>query len=386
MLLVVLLDVLSLGVTLPVLPKLVTTLGGQGRGMTSYGVFVASWQVAHLLAAPVLGALSDRFGRRPLILVSCLGLGLDYLMMATTSSLTLLFVGRMVSGATAATFSIAAAYVADTTAPQDRPQRYAHLGATFSVGFVLGPALGGALGRLDLRLPFWVAGAVTVATAILGAFVLPESLDPAKRASPRWSQLNPVGALHGLLATRRLALLSGVAFLYFASQYVFQSAYALYVGARYGWRELETGMALAGSALTGALVQSIAARGLARRLGERRMLELALVCGIVSFVVVGASPSGWLSLVSVPFGAAFGLTRAGLLASMTSEVPSGQQGRLQGALVCLGGLAGACFPTVFTWALERGSRAAVPGAPFYVAAGVGVLAVALARAVPPKSG
>ena len=162
-LLVVLLDVLSLGVTLPVLPKLVTTLGGQGRGMTSYGVFVASWQVAHLLAAPVLGALSDRFGRRPLILVSCLGLGLDYLMMATTSSLTLLFVGRMVSGATAATFSIAAAYVADTTAPQDRPQRYAHLGATFSVGFVLGPALGGqALGLVDQLVREIESGEVSV--------------------------------------------------------------------------------------------------------------------------------------------------------------------------------------------------------------------------------
>jgi DHA1 family tetracycline resistance protein-like MFS transporter len=385
-LLVVLLDVVSLGVTLPVLPRLVVSLGQKGKEATSYGVFVASWQVAHLLAAPVLGALSDRFGRRPLILLSCAGLGLDYFLMATASSTSLLLVGRIISGVTAATFSIAAAYVADTTPVADRPQRFAQLGAVFSVGFVLGPALGGALGRIDLRLPFWVAGAVTVATALVGGLVLPESLDASKRTPLNWRKMNPVGALRGLLATRRLAMLSSVAFLYFASQYVFQSAYAIYVGVRYTWGELQTGLALAGSALAGALLQSLAARAIARRLGERRMLQLALASGIISFVIVGSATTGLGSLASVPFGATFGLARAGLLSGMSSEVGAGEQGRLQGALVCLGGIAGALFPTVFTWGLGWGARAGLPGASFYFAGAVACLALVVSALVPPKGG
>ncbi|MBK8215142.1 MAG: MFS transporter [Myxococcales bacterium] len=384
LLLVVFLDVLSLGVTLPVLPRLVVVLGGKGDSASVYGVFVASWQVAHLLAAPMLGALSDRYGRRPLLLISCLGLGLDYGLMAVASSLGTLMIGRLISGVTASTFSIAAAYVADTTDGPDRPQRYAWLGATFSTGFIVGPVVGGILGRIDLRLPFWVAGAVTVLTAAGGIFLLPESLPATKRTSLTLGRLNPIAALGVLSRTVRLRWLAAVGLTYFASQYVFQSAYALYVGARYGWRELEIGMALAGTSLTGAVAQTLLAKPISRRFGEGSVLSLALVLAAGSLVFVGWAPFGWLSLCIAPVAAVSGLARSMLQSSASREVGPSEQGRLHGALVCLGGLAGVVFPTIFTSSLSWGGTHGVPGLPFYVAAVCASLAAVVSMLAPAR--
>ncbi len=383
---VVFLDVISLGVTLPVLPKLVVSLGGRGENAAVYGVFVAAWQVAHLLAAPTLGALSDRYGRRPLILVSCFGLGLDYLLMATATTLPMLMLGRLISGVTAATFSIAAAYVADTTPPEGRPQRYALLGATFSTGFVLGPALGGILGRVDIRLPFWIAGGFTLLTAVLGTFVLPESLPKDRRSAMTLSKLNPIGALRSLAATPRLRWLTAVAFFYFSAQYVFQSVYALYVGRRYGWVELDIGLALAFSSLVGAVVQTALSRRLSKRFGERRLLLFALASGLVAFAIVGTATTGMVSLLSVPFGAFGGLARAALQSGMSREVPSSEQGRLHGALVCVSGIAGSLAPTGFTTAYSWGQAHAMLGIPFYLAVLVGGIATWCAAFVPEPKG
>lgn len=377
---VVFLDVLSLGVTLPVLPRLVVLLGGRGENATIYGVFVASWQVAHLLAAPTLGALSDRYGRRPLLLLSCLGLGLDYVLMASATSLPMLMVGRLISGVTASTFSVAAAYVADTSSPSERPQRYAMLGATFSTGLVIGPALGGSLGRFDLRLPFWVAGVVTVLTALSGILLLPESLPPKKRSPVTWARLNPVGALRILIATSDLRWLAAAAFAYFASQYVFQSTYALYVGARYSWHELEVGLALAFSSLAGAIVQTLLAKRAVTRYGESRVLYLALGLGAISLAFIGWARIGWVSLLITPVAAVSGLARSMFQSRASRAVSASDQGRLHGALVALGGLAGVLSPTIFTSTLSWGKQHGIPGAPFYLAAFVSLLAAGLARA------
>lgn len=379
LLLVVFLDVLSLGVTLPVLPRLVVLLGGKGESAGVYGVFVASWQVAHLLAAPTLGALSDRFGRRPLLLLSCLGLGLDYALMAVAPSLGWLMLGRFVSGVTASTFSIAAAYVADTTDGPDRPQRYAWLGATFSTGFVVGPVVGGVLGRVDLRLPFWVAGAVTVLTAAGGLFLLPESLPADKRTPLTLRRLNPIAALGVLARTPRLRWLAAVALSYFASQYVFQSAYALYVGIRYGWRELQIGLALALTSLAGAVAQSLLAKPTARRFGEDRVLLISLALAALTLAFVGWSPVGWVSLLVTPLAAVSGLSRSMLQSGASREVGQSDQGRLHGALVCLGGIAGVAIPAVYTSSLTWGVAHGVPGVPFFIAAFGALVAAVLLR-------
>lgn len=381
----VFLDVLSLGVTLPVLPKLVVSLGGGSHGASIYGTFVAGWQVTHLLAAPVLGALSDRYGRRPLVLISCFGLGLDYFLMASAKTLTMLMIGRLISGMTAATFSIAAAYVADTTPGERRPQRYALLGATFNVGFVVGPALGGALARVDLRLPFWSAGALTLLTAFLGVAVLRESLPKERRSPLTVEKLNPVSALRGLTATPRLRWLTTVAFCYFGAQYVLQSVYALYVAGRYGWTEAQVGLALAGSSLFGALVQATLSRRISGWL-RGRLLLVALVSGGVSFVLLGLATTGPISLLSIPFGAFGGLARASLQSGMSREVSEDQQGRLHGALVCVSGIAGAVAPHGFAGGFTWGARVGVPGLPFYLAAGVVALAAACATRVPVPKG
>src|SRR6267378_6289311 len=193
----VVLDMLALGMIVPVLPKLVEDFvgGNTARAAEIYGLFGTVWALMQFIFSPVLGALSDRYGRRPVILISNLGLGLDYLVMALAPSLAWLFVGRIISGITAASFSTAYAYIADVTEPEKRAGAFGMVGAAFGVGFVLGPAVGGLLGTLDPRLPFWVAAAFSLANAAYGYFVLPESLPRERRTAFSWARANPVGSL-----------------------------------------------------------------------------------------------------------------------------------------------------------------------------------------------
>src|SRR6185369_8251368 len=191
------LDVLALGIIIPVLPKLVEGFmdGDTARAAEVFGLFGSAWSLMQFFFMPLLGMLSDRFGRRPVILISCLGMGLDYFFMALAPSLVLLFIGRLISGITAASISTAFAYIADVTPPEKRAGAFGMVGAAFGLGFVIGPALGGVLGNVDPRLPFWVAGGMALLNAAYGLFVLPESLPPEKRAPMNWKRANPLGAL-----------------------------------------------------------------------------------------------------------------------------------------------------------------------------------------------
>jgi DHA1 family tetracycline resistance protein-like MFS transporter len=394
----IVLDVLALGIVIPVLPRLVLDfLGGDtARAAEAFGLFGTAWGLMQLLAAPVLGALSDRFGRRPVILLSTLGLGLDYLLMALAPTLAWLFVGRLVSGVTAASFSTAGAYIADVTPPERRAAGFGLMGAAFGLGFVLGPALGGVLGSLDPRLPFWVAAALTLANAAYGWFILPESLPPERRAPFSWRRANPFGALALLRGREGLLGLAGVVLLYNLAHEALPSVFVLYGGHRYGWDELTVGLTLAAVGVCGAIVQGGLVRPAVARFGERASLLVGLLCGAAGLVLYGFAPSAHVFWVGVPVMALWGLSGPSAQALMSRRVDASEQGRLQGALTALRSLAGLCGPFLFTQAFAASIDGPTDGGAAFVLAALLLLAAASlalvvtrrrrAPATPPPSG
>src|SRR5438270_9826324 len=243
----ILLDMFALGLVMPVLPKLVESFvaNDTARAARIFGLFGTAWALMQFFFSPVLGALSDRFGRRPVVLLSNLGLALDYILMALAPSLAWLFIGRVISGITSASISTAFAYIADVTPPEKRAAVFGKIGAAFGAGFILGPAIGGLLGGMDPRLPFWVAAGLSFANALYGLLILPESLPPERRSPFHWKSANPMGALHLLRSDRVLAGLSVVNFLAQVAHVVLPSTFVLYTTYRYGWDPRTVGLTLA---------------------------------------------------------------------------------------------------------------------------------------------
>ncbi|HXX92941.1 MAG TPA: TCR/Tet family MFS transporter [Planctomycetota bacterium] len=380
----VLLDVLALGVVIPVLPPLIQDfLGGDtARAAGVYGLFGTVWALMQFLCSPFLGALSDRYGRRPVILISCAGLGLDYFLMALAPGLGWLFAGRVISGMTAASFSTAWAYVADVTPPEKRSATFGLVGAAWGLGFVLGPALGGELGRFAPRLPFWVSGALALANALYGLFVLPESLPPDRRSPFSWARANPLGSLRLLGSHAGLLGLGLVYFLYQLAHQVLPSVFVLYAGHRYGWEPWTVGRVMALVGISGIIVQAGVVRQFVRRFGERSALLTGLFFGTAGFAVYGLAGSGGVFLVAVPIFAFMGLFNPAAQAIMTRRVGPREQGQLQGANASLAGIAGMAGPVLFsrTFAQAIGPWKSwgVPGAPFLLAGLLVAVAIPLA--------
>jgi DHA1 family tetracycline resistance protein-like MFS transporter len=372
----VVLDMLALGITIPVLPKLILGFkGGDSAGAAAiYGIFGTLFAAMNFFFAPVLGAISDRFGRRPAILISNLGLGLDYVLMAMAPSLAWLFAGRIIAGICAASFSIPSAYIADVTPPEKRAAGYGILGAAFGLGFVFGPAFGGLLGAANPRLPFWIAAGLSFANFIYGYFILPESLPVEKRAPFDWKRANPIGSLVLLRKYKGLAILSVIVTFSFLAHEVLPSMWVLYTDYRYKWDARMVGLTLAVVGVFSAIVQGGLVRTGVKYLGERRALLLGLLCGAMGFAIYGLAPTSLLFCFGIPFGALWGFAGPAAQALMTKKVEPGEQGRLQGALAGLRGLTGMIGPPVFTsiFVLFIGTHSPrpVPGAPFLLAAGL----------------
>ncbi|RTM12872.1 MAG: MFS transporter, partial [Bradyrhizobiaceae bacterium] len=256
----ILLDMLGLGVIMPILPKLIESFvdNDTAHAARIFGLFGTAWALMQFVFSPLLGALSDRFGRRPVVLLSNFGLAADYVLMALAPSLAWLFVGRVISGITSASISTAFAYIADITPPERRAAVFGRIGAAFGAGFVLGPALGGLLGDIDPRLPFWASAGLSLANALYGLFVLPESLAPDKRAPFRWRTANPAGALHLLRSNATLAALSVVNFIAQVAHVVLPSTFVLYATYRYGWDSKTVGLTLAMVGICAMVVQGLA--------------------------------------------------------------------------------------------------------------------------------
>jgi DHA1 family tetracycline resistance protein-like MFS transporter len=379
----VLIDFLAFGLILPGLPHLVERLAGGSAATAAYwiAVFGTAFAAIQFICSPIQGALSDRFGRRPVILLSCLGLAVDFVFMALANSLPWLFIGRVVSGVFSASLTAANAYIADVTSPEERAKSYGIVGAAFGVGLVLGPVLGGQLSHIDSRLPFWFAAGLTMLNFCYGWFVLPESL-PSERRSRKfdWSHANPIGSLVLLKRYPQVFGLAAVIFLVNLAQYVYPSVFVLFADYQYRWKEDAVGWVLGLVGVLSVLVNVLLIGPGVKRFGEHRTLLFGLGCGVLGFVIYGFADVGWVLVAALPFGTL--LTVAGPAAQtlLTRQVDAGEQGRVQGALTSLVSVAGIVGPAMFAGSFGYfiGADAPVhlPGAPFFIAAvflGIGAL-------------
>jgi DHA1 family tetracycline resistance protein-like MFS transporter len=335
-------------------------------------------------AGPVQGALSDRFGRRPVILLSNLGLGLNGILLAVAPNITWLFAARLISGITAASFSSASAYIADITPPEKRAARFGLVSVALGFGFITGPVAGGLLGTISPRLPFWVAAGLSLVNFLFGLFVLPESLPAERRAPFSWRRANPVGALRLLRARPGLTSLAAVQFLGLTAQNVLPTITVLYALNRYGFNLRQLSVLLGAMGISSALVGGLLTGPAVRRLGERRSLLIGLCCGATGFAAMGFAATPALFISAVPILALRGLADPALAALMTRKVPPTEQGALQGASNSLLGIAGMMAPTIYTesYALFATPRLgwSVPGAPFVIAAMLLAFAAVVAAA------
>jgi len=380
----VLLDMLALGVIVPVLPALVVAFksGDTASGATIYGLFATVWAVMQFICSPILGSLSDRFGRRKVILLSNFGLGLDYLLMAAAPSLGWLFVGRVISGITSSSFGTAGAYIADVTPPEERAKKFGMLGVAFGVGFIVGPSVGGLLGAVNLRAPFWGAAVLSLGNAAYGFFILPESL-PIERRSPfHWRRANPIGSIQLLRSRPHLLALGTAGFLSMLAHDSLPITFVLYTSYRYGWGQRTIGLVLALVGLMSIVVQGGLVGRIVGALGERRSLAIGLASGAVGMIVYGLAPTGRLFLAGIAMTALYGLSHPSLQSLMTRRVGPSEQGQLQGANGSLNGIASMIAPILFTqaFALAIGPFRDfnLAGAPFLLAALLLIAAVAVA--------
>jgi MFS transporter, DHA1 family, tetracycline resistance protein len=346
----IVLDMLAVGMIIPVLPKLVATfLGGDtAKAARIYGIFGTVWALMQFVFSPLLGTMSDRFGRRPIVLLSNFGLGLDYILMALAPTLSWLFVGRVISGITAASVPAANAYIADVTPDEKRAKAFGMLGAAFGLGFIVGPAVGGLLGNISPRLPFWVAAALSLVNAMYGLFVLPESLTRDKRARFSWKRANPVGSLKLLRSHHELFGLAGVTFLCTLAHDSLPSTFVLYADYRYGWTPLTIGFVLATVGICFGFVQAVLVGRIVGSFGERLALIVGLLFGTLGFAIYGLAAYGWIFWLGIPVMSLWGLSGPAAQGLMCRRVSSAEQGQLQGAIGSLRGISGMLGPGLFT--------------------------------------
>jgi DHA1 family tetracycline resistance protein-like MFS transporter len=334
------------------------------------------------LSTPVHGALSDRFGRRPMLLASNIGLGLDYILMALAPSLIWLFAGRIISGIASASISTSFAYIADVTPSEQRSVKFGLLSAAIAIGFVLGPALGGVLGAIDPRLPFWVAAALSLANALYGLFVLPESLPPERRSPLIWRNANPLGSLRLLRSDPVLRGLASVNFIANLAFVALTSTFVLYTSYRFGWDEGAVGIALGVFGLSLVVVQMGFVRFLVKSVGERNLMLAGYLLGAAGFITMGLANNNMIAWASIPLSALWGLSGPTMQALMSRKVSASQQGALQGANGSMVGIAQFIGPGIFTqtfaYFIGAGRGWNLPGMPYLFAAFLFVISAVLA--------
>jgi MFS transporter, DHA1 family, tetracycline resistance protein len=369
------LDMMAVGITVPVLPSLIIEFrqGDVAGAAKYYGLFAMIWAAMQFIFSPIIGAASDRFGRRPVILLSNFGLGLDYILMAVSPTLGWLFVGRVISGITSASYSTAGAYIADVTPATERAGKFGMLGAAFGLGFIVGPAIGGVLGSIDLRLPFWVAAGLSLANTAYGYFILPESLPPERRKAFSMRAANILGAFRLLRSHPQLLGMAAALFFMGLAHESLPNTFVLYTGQRYGWAENDVGLVLAIIGVSSVVVSMLLVKPLVKRLGERRAALTGLVCGMVGFVWFGLASTGGVFLFGIALLAFMGVANPAFQALMSHRIDPTEQGQLQGALGSIRAITGVVGPLVFTqvFAASVGSgRSGWLGAAFLLSAGL----------------
>ena len=366
-------DILGIGIIVPILPVLIREFlgGNNAQAAVYYGVIISTYATMQFLCAPVLGALSDRYGRRPVILVSLFGLGIDYLIQGWAPSIGWLFLGRIIAGIMGASITTANAYIADVSTPQTRAQNFGFVGAAFGLGFIFGPVLGGLLGAISLRLPFFVAAGLALVNWLYGFFVLPESLAPEHRSTVSWRKMNPLASLRRL-GTYPLVAGLAVAFLFATmAQRGLENVWILYTGFRYGWNLLTNGLTLGLVGVMAVLVQGLLIKPIVARIGERRSITLGLTVSTLAFLAYGLASQGWMVPVIIVFGALAGVALPTIQGLVSGTVLPSEQGKIHAAFTSLTSLTAIFSPLIFTAGLfsfftSAAAPVILPGAPFFL--------------------
>ena len=393
-LITVVIDSMGIGLILPVMPALIREVEGGTLSTAAVwgGVLATIFAVMQFGFGPMIGSLSDRFGRRPVLLVALFVMALDYLLMAVAHTIWLLVLGRVIGGITAATQATAAAYVADVSAPEEKSANFGLIGAAFGVGFVLGPLIGGLLAEWGTRAPFYAAAALAFANLVFGALVLPESVTDRTRRAFAWRRANPFRAFRHIGALPGLARLMTITFVYAVAFYVYPGVWAYFGAERFGWDERMIGLSLGLFGISIALVQGVFMRPILRLLGERRAVTVGLGIDVAMFVALGFVSNGWVALALTPLTALGSIAGPALNGIMSRTAADDQQGELQGVLSSIHAVATIFAPLIVTqvfWAFTHaGAPIYLPGAPFLLSAVLTAACIAIfvgerrARAVP----
>ncbi|MGN8226564.1 TCR/Tet family MFS transporter [Gracilimonas sp. BCB1] len=377
----VLVDVIGLGIIIPVMPALIMELTGDGLSEASLyaGWITFTYAATQFLFAPVIGGLSDRFGRRPVLLFSLLGFGLDYILLGFAPTIIWLFIGRFISGITGASYTTASAYIADISPPERRSQDFGLIGAAFGLGFIIGPSVGGILGEYGARIPFFAAAGLVLVNMMYGYFVLPESLSKENRRPFDWSRANPFGALKQIKKYPKISSLVGVFFLVYVANHATQSTWTYFTMEKFSWSEMTVGLSLGVVGLSVVAVQGGLIKVAIPKLGNNRTVYFGLVMYVLGFLGFAFANQGWMMFaVILPFCVG-GLATPALQGIISNEVPQNAQGELQGALTSLISFSAIFGPPMMTnlfgYFTSEAAPFYFPGAPFFLGAVLVVCAI-----------
>lgn len=368
-----LIDVTGLGIIIPVLPKLIMELSGEGLSSAARygGWMIFAYASMQFIFSPILGGLSDQYGRRPVLLFSLLGFGIDYILLGFAPTLAWLFVGRIIAGITGASFTTAGAYIADVSPPEKRAQNFGLIGAAFGLGFIMGPVLGGFLGEYGARIPFFVSAGLTLINWLYGYFVLPESLLPENRRPFEWSRSNPINSLLNL---RRYPIVLGLVFpnvLIMIAGFATQSTWTFYCMDKFGWTEKMVGLSLGFVGVMAALVQGGLTRAIIPKLGNYRSISVGLILYCIGFVLYALANQGWMMFAVTALASLGGIAMPALQGVMSNQVPMNEQGELRGALTSVMSLTSVVGPLIMTqlfgYFTSTAAPIQLPAAPFWLA-------------------
>ncbi|MDP2276033.1 MAG: TCR/Tet family MFS transporter [Archangium sp.] len=396
-------DILGLGLIIPILPRLVESFVGNdpGRGAFYVGALASAYALMQFIFSPIMGSLSDRFGRRPVLLVSLFGTGFDYVLLAFAPSLAWFFLGRVVSGLCGASIGTAAAYIADVSPPEKRAQNFGLIGMAFGLGFIAGPLLSALLGDVamplphfiseltgytvlpGIRFPFVVAALLSFTNAMYGLFVLPESLKLENRRAFSWARANPIGTLSALTKYPVVLGLALTLFLVGVAQRSLESTWVLFTEYRFHWDIKDTGISLAVVGLAAAIVQGGLVRRIIPKLGERKALTTGIIVSSIAFALYGLASAGWMLYVFLVFGSLGGIAGPAAQGLMSKSVPPNEQGMLQGGLASVTSITSVLGPLIatnlFGFFISDKAPVKIPGAAFFAGSGLLVLALFAAR-------
>ncbi|RZK41705.1 MAG: MFS transporter [Pedobacter sp.] len=382
-LITILIDCIGFGIIIPIMPDLIKELAHVDLSQASRygGWLLVAYSVMQFIFSPILGSLSDRFGRRPILLVSLFGLAVDYVFLAFAPSLAWLFVGRIIAGVCGASITTASAYIADVSLPEKRAQNFGLIGAAFGLGFIIGPIIGGLFAQYGLRVPFMIAAGLSLINWLYGYFILPESLKLENRRHFDWKRANPIGAIKQIKKyPSLLGLLASLFILYLAAQAT-QSVWSYYTISKFNWNAAWVGYSLGFVGLTVAIVQGGLIRLIIPKIGNKRSIQLGLVLYAIGFVCFSLANKGWMMFAfMVPYALA-GITGPAIQGIISKQVGPNEQGELQGIITSLMSLASIFGPGLMTYLFfyftANESAIYFPGAPFMMAAFLTCIAIVI---------